>query len=165
VRVLRFALFWAVSWVVTAGVWMVLVDTTYLPELLTGVVAAGIAATGTELVREQRIARVRMRIAYVPRLWRPLARVPLDIALLTGVAVRQAIRRDARVGGLRAVPFAAVDDSDPAGHGRRALAEGAGSFAPNTYVLGIDEERKIVLAHQLVRTKHARRALDPLELG
>lgn len=161
----RVALFWLLSWLVAGAVWMLLVDTTYLPELLTGVVCAAIAATGTELVREQRLARVRPRVAWVLRLYRPVLRAPLDLGLLTLAAMRQLVRRDRRVGRLRAVPFAEIDDDDPMDHARRALAEGAGSFAPNTIVLGIDEERELLLAHQLVETRRARRALDPLELG
>lgn len=161
----RFALFWVLSWLAAGAVWMLLVDNTYLPELLTGAVCAAIAATGTELVREQRVARVRPRLAAVLRLYRPLLRAPLDVALLTWAVLRQLVRRDRRVGRLRAVPFAEVDDEDPIDHARRALAEGAGSFAPNTIVVGVDEERELLLAHQLVATRRARRALDPLELG
>jgi multisubunit Na+/H+ antiporter MnhE subunit len=160
----RFLLFWVVSWLVAAAVWMVLVDTTYLPELLTGVVAAAIAASGSEFVREQRIAQVRPSARWLLPVWRPILRVPVDIALLTGVVLRQLVRRDREVGGLRAIPFSAVGE-DPGDQARRALAEGVGSFAPNTVVIGIDAERKLLIAHQLVHTKDAHRSLDPLELG
>jgi hypothetical protein len=35
--------------------------------------------------------------------------------------------------------------------GRRALAETVGSVAPNTIVIGIDDERGLLLVHQLRR--------------
>jgi hypothetical protein len=48
--------------------------------------------------------------------------------------------------------------------GQRALAEGFGSLAPNTFVIGIDRERELILAHQL-RRKPPRETIDVLELG
>jgi hypothetical protein len=66
-------------------------------------------------------------------------------------------------GSLRAVPFrAGGDDSSDAG--RRALAEGLGSLAPNTIVIGVDGERDLLLVHQLHR-RGGREQLDVLELG
>ena len=47
---------------------------------------------------------------------------------------------------------------------RRALAKGAGSFAPNSYVVGVDAERELLLVHQLDPSGGASE-LDPLELG
>ena len=48
--------------------------------------------------------------------------------------------------------------------GRRALAEGLGSLAPNTIVIGVDDERDLLLVHQLHRSG-GREELDVLELG
>jgi hypothetical protein len=48
--------------------------------------------------------------------------------------------------------------------GRRALAEGFGSLAPNTFVIGIDEDQHLILAHQL-RRMPGRKSVDVLELG
>lgn len=54
------------------------------------------------------------------------------------------------------------DGSDDVG--RRALAEGLGSLAPNTIVIGIDGENDLLLVHQLHRSG-GREQLDVLELG
>src|SRR5436305_343895 len=125
-------------------------------------VRCGDAQIATALTKDG--AQVRPRARWLLRLWRPILRVPVDIALLTGVVLRQLVRRDRQVGGLRAIPFSAVGD-DAVDQARRAIAEGAGSFAPNTVVIGVDADRNLLIAHQLVHTKKARTSLDPLELG
>jgi hypothetical protein len=69
-----------------------------------------------------------------------------------------------RRGRLRALPFR-HGGGGSADQGRRAMAEGLGSFAPNTIILGVDESRDLIFAHQLVPTDDAQSAIDPLELG
>ncbi len=61
------------------------------------------------------------------------------------------------------MPFACADEQELE-TGRRALAEAVGSLAPNTFVVGIDTEREVILAHQL-RPTSGRQAIDVLELG
>jgi hypothetical protein len=89
--------------------------------------------------------------------------IPRQIVWVSWQAMAQAVApREAR-GSLRAVPFrAGGDDSSDAG--RRALAEGLGSLAPNTIVIGVDGERDLLLVHQLHR-RGGREQLDVLELG
>ena len=78
-------------------------------------------------------------------------------------ALRQTIRREVHCGEFRAVRFACGED-EQLESGRRSLAEGLGSFAPNTVIIGIDGDRELILAHQLRRTGD-REAIDLLELG
>ena len=47
---------------------------------------------------------------------------------------------------------------------RRALAEAVGSLTPNTIVIGVDEERNLILGHQLRRSGGAD-GVDVLGLG
>jgi multisubunit Na+/H+ antiporter MnhE subunit len=153
-----------VTWVALAAVWMLLVDNRSLPELLVGAGVACIATVGSELVRAQRIATVRFRLRWLPRLWRPLARVPLDVAIVMWALVGQLRERRAERGTLRALRFRALD-KDLEHVGRRAAAELAGTLAPNTIVIGVDTRRRVILVHQLVRTGEGASTLDPLELG
>jgi hypothetical protein len=44
------------------------------------------------------------------------------------------------------------------------MAEALGSFAPNTIVVGVDQEREHLLAHQLLPTRRPQDAIDPLGL-
>lgn len=153
---------WGIGWLLAGALYLLLIDVIDLPELLVGTVAAALAATGLELAREQQLVGEGVRARWLVGLYRPLARVPADIALVAVVALRQLVRRDARCGAFRAVPFEGGDA--PRDRGRRALAEAFGSFAPNTIIVGADAERGLILAHQL-RPAGDRGAIDLLELG
>jgi hypothetical protein len=146
------------TWIALAGLWLLLVDLTNIPELATGAACALIGTVGSELVRSHGLARSRPVARGLARAWRPVARAPVDFGLLcAAIATR-------RRGRMRAIPFR-HGGSAPADQGRRALAEGLGSFAPNTIVLGVDGDRDLIFAHQLVPTSRPAKAIDPLELG
>ena len=160
----RGALAWAAWWVLCAAVWLALVDTLDPPELVAGAVATTLAATGTELVRRQRIVQMSARPRWLRYAWRPVLRVPIDIARLTAAAASQLVHPRAARGRFVALafPFGGHDAPDNA---RRALAEGLGSFSPNTYVVGVDPDRDVILVHQMVPSRDQAKAIDPLELA
>src|SRR4051794_29252185 len=147
---------------------MALVDTREPPQVYAGLAVAALAALGSELVRRQGIAGTRVRARWLLRLYRPLLSVPRDLARLTATALA-ALRPGARpaAGRFRALAFDAGSGAE--GRGREALAELAGSFSPNTIVVGLDRDRGALLVHQLVPEERdpqgARQAIDPLELG
>jgi multisubunit Na+/H+ antiporter MnhE subunit len=163
-RVARTAGVALATWLALAAVWMLLVDNESLPELLVGAGAVCIATVGSELVRAQRIAQIRIRPRWLVRAWKPVARIPLDVGIVMWALVHQLVERKRERGTLRAVRFRAVEP-DAGSNARRALAELAGSTAPNTIVIGVDRKRHLILAHQLSPTEDARSALDSLELG
>jgi multisubunit Na+/H+ antiporter MnhE subunit len=154
---------WAATGVLLFAVWLLFVDTREGPQLIAGLVVAAIGATGSELVRRQRIAEVRPRASWLGRLWRPIATVPRDVWLLARAVVAALAGRPA-AGRFRAIRFDA-GDRNPEDRARQALAESAGSFSPNTIVVGVDTERRELLAHQLVPDENPERSLDPLGLG
>lgn len=159
----RFAA-WSAGWLFAAALYLLLIDTTDLPELIVGAGAAAIAATGFELAREQRtVGGLRAQLHWLRRIHRPLGKVPSDIAVLTALAFRQLVRPRNANGAFRAVPFRCGDD-DALETGRRALAESLGSFAPNTIIVGVDAERELLLGHQL-RRGGGDDAIDVLGLG
>jgi multisubunit Na+/H+ antiporter MnhE subunit len=164
-RALRFALAWACTAGLLLAFWLFLVDTPEEPQVLAGLVVAAIGATGSELVRHQRIARARPRARWLARLWRPLASVPADLWRLGREAGRAVLPgRVASRGRFRELPFRAGHE-DPVDVARRALAEAGGSFSPNTYVVGVDVERGTILVHQLVpREDRPADSIDPLAL-
>jgi hypothetical protein len=163
VAVLRPVLAWLFGWAFAAALYLLLIDTTSLPELIVGAVGAALAATAFELAREQRVASEAIRGRWLTRLHMPVSKVPSDIALVTAAAVRQLGRREAVVGEFRAVRFR-CGEHQTLESGRSALAEAFGSFAPNTIIVGVDEDRELILAHQLRRSGGAD-AIDLLELG
>ena len=159
----RGVLAWILAWVFAALLYLLLIDTTDLPELIVGGVSVALAATGTELARHQGLVGESIRLRWLRYLYRPLLRVPADAALVSLAALGALIRPRQARGRFRVVKFADRDDERRAG-GRRALAVTLGSFAPNTIIVGIDSERELLLAHQL-RSSGGRQSLDLLRLG
>jgi hypothetical protein len=159
----RRAIAWGLGWLFSAALYFLLIDITDLPELLVGAGAAVLAATGLELAREQGWVGESVRWRWLVRMYRLLLRIPPDIGVVSAMALMGLVRRKPALGSFRAVPFKGEFDG-PAETGRRALAEAAGSVAPNTFVIGIDGERGVMLAHQLKPSPH-RKTIDPLELG
>jgi hypothetical protein len=160
---LRRASVWSFGWLVAAALYLLLIDTTDLPELLVGAGAATLAAAGFALGREQYVIAETIRGRWLIRALRPVTKVPSDIAWVSWVAVRQLMAPRAAYGVFRAVPFRCGEDEGRR-VGRSALAESLGSFAPNTIVIGVDPERELILGHQLRRTGGAE-AIDVLGLG
>ena len=75
---------WWFGWLFAGALYLLLIDTTDLPELIVGAGAAAIAATGFELAREQRVAGgMSARLRWLGRLYRPLVNVPSDGLALT----------------------------------------------------------------------------------
>lgn len=161
---LRRAVAWCTAWVLAGALYLLLIDTTSLPELIVGAVAAAIAATGFELAREQQTAGgLTARLDWLRTVHRPLLKVPSDIATVSLLALRQLISPKPVNGAFRAVPFHCGPEHDIE-IGRRALAEALGSFAPNTIIIGVDIEHELILGHQLRPTGGAE-AIDVLGLG
>jgi hypothetical protein len=146
---------------VAGGVYLLLIDTTDLPELYAGLAVVAFAALAYEAAREQGFPELAPRPALLRQAWRAVARVPPDIARVSLAALQQVLRPRRRRGRLQAVRFrhgGPVRGHDAA---RRALAEALGSLAPNTVIVGVDRERDLLLAHQLVPGGE----IDVLELG
>jgi hypothetical protein len=161
---LRRATAWTVAAVLAGALYLLLIDTTSLPELIVLAGAAALAATGFELAREQQTAGgVSARVRCVARLYRPLLKTPSDIAAVSLLAFRQLIHPKRVNGTFRAVPFRCGPEQDIE-TGRLALAESFGSFAPNTIIAGVDVEAELVLGHQL-RATGGPEAIDLLGLG
>jgi hypothetical protein len=155
---------WCAGWAFAGALYLLLIDTASLPELIVGAGAATIAATGYELAREQETAGgMTMRMRWLRTVHRPLLKVPSDIATVSLTALRQLVRPKPVNGTFRAVPFRCGSEHDIEA-GRRALAESLGSFAPNTIIVGVDTERELILGHQLRETGGVE-AIDVLELG
>jgi multisubunit Na+/H+ antiporter MnhE subunit len=147
---------------VTAGFYLLLIDTTDSPELYAGAGVVLLAMIAFELSRKQGLTEASTPLRWVLRGWRAVARVPVHIALVCREAVAQLIAREPVRGELRAVRFKGGHGSRDVG--RQALAEMIGSLAPNTIVLGVDADRELLLVHQL-RRQGGRDELDVLRLG
>ena len=148
---------WVGWWVASAAIWLWLVDNTHVPELIVGAGVSILAASAALVVRQQRLVVLRPRLRWLFRLWRPLLAFPRDIWLLVKALPRR------RAGTFYALS-ASVHGDDPRNAAQRVLMQTSASFAPNTYVIGTDVDREVVLVHQLVATGKIERDADPLRL-
>ncbi len=144
--------------------YLVLIDTTQLPELYAGAAATLLAAGGFEAARRGGLGGASPRWRWLVGGWRAVAHVPADVWWVSLAVLDQIVSPRDRRGVLRTAPFAFGDAEHPPDIARRALAEALGSLTPNTIVIGIDEQRNLILAHQLRPTGGAN-AADVLKLG
>jgi multisubunit Na+/H+ antiporter MnhE subunit len=129
--------------------YLLLVDTTSLPELYVLIAVALVAAAAFEASREQGFAEARISPSWLTGAWRAFARVPPESMLLCREALAQLAKRKRARGEFRAIPFRGGEDQRD--RGRFALTEIIGSLAPNTIVIGVDEDAELLLVHQLSR--------------
>jgi multisubunit Na+/H+ antiporter MnhE subunit len=148
----REARFWVAAWLGSAAFWLLLTDSVRVEELVAGAIVAALAATGAEAVRRQRVAAQAVRPRYALRVWRVLLRAFPDVGRLTRAAFVQVAQRRPVRGEVVALPFPHTgDDRDT--RARRAAAAGLGSIAPNSIVIGVDDESGLLLVHQLEPTR------------
>jgi multisubunit Na+/H+ antiporter MnhE subunit len=151
----------AAWWALLAALWLALVDTVVVPELVAGAAAAAIAATGAVVVRGQRRLLLRPRAAWLRAVPPAVGRAVTDLGPLLGALWRRGVRRHDERGVLVEVPYGAVAD-DPTAAAHRALTQALGTFAPNTIVVDVDRDRRTLLVHQLVPTDDPAAAAKPL---
>lgn len=140
---------WLGWFVVLNLLWLVFISAWVLEEAILGVVAAAVAATAAEAVREQGLAGFRPHARW---LWR--ARVlPWQAVRESGLVLAALLRQltgGAPVRGrFRLVPVALPDDPDEQA-AKRALLTAGESFSPNSYVVTIDNRKDQILLHELV---------------
>ncbi len=140
---------WLVWWVLMMSFWVMIDDSVNTDELLAGAGAAALAALLAELITYQAATRFRMRIEWlVPALSLP-GQVVRDTVTVYAALWRRLVRGEQPPSAFLEVPVRFGDDT-PEGVTRRTLLVGGTSVAPNTFVLGIDRERDVMVVHRLV---------------
>ena len=147
------AVFWLSVWALSYGLWILLVFKTEPAELVAGALAASLAATGAELVRARGYAPFAPDLAWSRDLLRLPKEVVVDTWRMAIALVRQVLRGRRMEGCFRVVHFTPGARDDPRAAARRAVAAWLGCVSPNTYVIGLDEEHKVAVVHQLIRDK------------
>ena len=140
---------WLIWWVLMMSFWVMLDDSIATDELLAGAAAAALAALLAELVSYQAATRFRMRIAWIVPALRLPGEVARDMVIVYAALWRRLAGGQQPDSAFAEVPARFGDDT-PEGVTRRTLLVGGRSLAPNTFVLGIDPERDVMVVHQLV---------------
>jgi len=138
-----------VWWVLLMSFWVVLDDSIALDELLAGAGAAALGACLAELVSHQAATRFRMRIEWlVPALGLPV-QVARDTVIVFAALWRRLAHGTQPPSGFQEVPVRYGGETAE-DRTRRVLMIGGHSVAPNSFALGIDQERAVMVIHQLV---------------
>jgi multisubunit Na+/H+ antiporter MnhE subunit len=146
---------WLVWWILMMSFWVMLDDSIATDELLAGAGAAALAALIAELACYQAASRFRMRVKWlVPALSLP-GQVVRDMVLVYRALWRLLVHGEQPPSAFGEVPARFGDDT-PEGVTRRTLLVGGTSIAPNTFVLGIDSERDVMVVHRLVAERDGR---------
>jgi multisubunit Na+/H+ antiporter MnhE subunit len=140
------AKYWIAWYLPLVVLWLAFVDTLALAEVVVGLVAAAVAATAAEVVRDQDLVRFRIRLSWLRDLYRLPGQVLADSRVLAVALWRQLTGRPMQ-GRFRALPFP-IDQDAARSAGRRALVTGFVSLTPNAYVVGIEDDG-VLLIHQL----------------
>jgi multisubunit Na+/H+ antiporter MnhE subunit len=140
---------WVTWWVLLMSFWVIVDDSIAADELLAGAGAAAIGASLAELVTYQAATRLRVRIEWAAQALRLPGEVARDTGIVFAALWRRLARGEEPPSGFRVLPARYGDDT-AGGKTRRALLVGGSSFAPNSFALGIDRDRDVIVIHQLV---------------
>ena len=153
-RVRRFAP-WLASWPLLFGVWLLLLGARTVAEMAVGAVAAALAAAAVGAVHAGNRERFHLDAAWLILLPKLPYRLVVDCGFVFWELGRHVVLRRPLNGRLRAVRFEDGAGHDPRAGARSALAVWIASFAPNTFALGVDDERNVIVLHELLtRREH-----------
>ncbi len=148
-RGLEHAPSFAAWWVLSMLLWLLFTSTVAQSEAGIGMCASLIAATAGEVVRSRGAIQFRPRLRWLRRAWRVPVQIARDTLTVFAALVRHVTGRGRVRGRWVAVPFEPGGD-DPVDSARRGLAELAVSVSPNSVAVGVDEDERVLLVHQLV---------------
>jgi hypothetical protein len=144
---------WLAWFAALNALWLVFISAFVVAEEVLGIVASAIAATAAQAVREQGLSgfRVRPRWVWHARVlpWRAVRETGVVLAALA----RHVTGREPVRGRFRVVPVTLPRNAHEEA-AKRALLTIGESFAPNAYVLSIDDKAKLMLTHELVSEVH-----------
>ena len=140
---------WAGWFVFLMVLWLLLTGTLDPQETAIGALVAAVAAVSAVVISVLGIIRWKIRPAWLLRLPALAWRIVADNWRVLSLLVRHLAGRAPVRGTFRALPFDPGGDDSLAAT-RRALITLAISISPNTYVVGIDNDDKVILCHQLL---------------
>lgn len=141
---------WLTWWVLLMSLWVAVDDSVASDELLAGAGAAALAALAAAMVSRQARMRYRIRATWLLRALALPGQVVSDTVAVFALLGRTVLTKSPPPhGAYREVPVRYGDDT-PLGVTRRVLLTGARSLTPNAFVVDLDQERDVMLVHELV---------------
>jgi multisubunit Na+/H+ antiporter MnhE subunit len=150
---------WLAWWAAMMALWVMIDDSLRSDELLAGAGAAAIAALAAEIITDQGGVRLSARAGHdlaLAALHLP-GQVAQDTLVVFWALARGLATGRLPDGGFTELPVSSGDDT-PAGETRRVLLTGVRSLAPNTFVVGIDADRDVMVVHRLVSREERRQS-------
>jgi multisubunit Na+/H+ antiporter MnhE subunit len=150
---------WLVWWVLLMALWVWFDDSLLTAELIAGAIVAALGAALVELVQYQTESHVRIRSEWLGRLVQLPWEVARDTFVVFAALAVKIVRGTDPPSGFEEIPTRYGDDSFEAAT-RRAFLVGTTSLAPNTFALGIDRTRDVMVVHRLVGSASGGRRRD-----
>jgi hypothetical protein len=139
---------WLAWFAVLNVLWLILIAAWVPAEEVLGLFAAALGATAAEAVREHGFGGFRVRARWLLQArvlpWRAVRETGIVLVALA----REVTGRGSAGGRFRVVPVALPKDAHEEA-AKRALLTIGQSFAPNSYVLVIDDKSGLMLTHEL----------------
>lgn len=140
---------WSVSIVALAFLnWMAFVGDLSPQEMALGAACAVFCAAATLLTWKAMGLSIAFDARDVLELWRLPWNALQDAATIVWALLEDLLQVSPAGSHLRAIPFR--EHSGPRGRLRHVLAVAYTSVTPNSIVIGIDDERRLMLVHQIV---------------
>ena len=136
---------WIALWLGLFWLWLLMAGDWNRIELVGAACGATVAAAIAEVARTRAGVAPRVPLRWVARAWTVPHQIVVDFGIITGALAQSLLRRRVVRGEFRAHPFPARE-----GPGVRAWTVWAAQFSPNAYIVEVDPDRELVLAHDLV---------------
>ena len=140
---------WTIQWLMLMALWFAFVWKVEAGEAVFGIAGAAIAASAdVGIRRRRRFAKFRPAPRWLLEFWREPGYVVSGTAIIFWVLLRRIILGREPDGLLRSIPFDSGGETARAA-ARRALALTLTTIPPNFIVIGIDEDKDLMLVHQV----------------
>lgn len=140
-------------WVLLMAFWVWIDDSIALAELLVGAGVAVLGALVAEVVQYQAASHIRIRFEWLALALPIPLQVLRDLEVVFAALFRQMFGGQAPPSALEEVTLRVGGESASTVTRRVLLVMGT-SVAPNTFALGVDKERGVMIVHRLV-SSHA----------
>jgi hypothetical protein len=151
----RRAVSFLLCFVLLEGLWVVLVGTRQITEVVAGLLVAALGAALVELLRSLGLLPYETDPRLLARVWRLPVNVVFDFCVVTWVLARSLARRQRVRGEWVRVPF--PTEGGGVGRWQRAFGGVAGNTFPNAIVVDLDGEE--ALLHALDRRRYTARSV------